>query len=149
MRSLIESACGGIGAINCDRIDPAPDPGVTRGNTYGSYKLGDVGKLAGLRKGGVVLSDDVAAVVLGDDVAAYDTPKGPGRQQLAAGHRRPRTSTVSVYLGFFAIPLGSPARPLASAAFNSAASSESSARLASRAASSTLPFFRNSSVALL
>jgi hypothetical protein len=36
-------------------------------NSYWSYKLGDVGKLAGLRKGGVVLSDDVAA---------YDTPKG-------------------------------------------------------------------------
>ena len=30
------------------------------------YKLGDVGKLAGLRKGGLVLSDD----------ASYDTPQG-------------------------------------------------------------------------
>ena len=48
-----------------------------------------------------------------------------------------------------AAPGGTIARPLASAAFNSAAYSELSARLASRAASSTLPFFRNSSVALL
>jgi hypothetical protein len=62
-------------------------------NSYWSYKLGDVGKLTGLRKGGVVRSDDVAAGVPGDDVAAYDTPKGPGRQQQRPGTmsvRRPK-----------------------------------------------------------
>src|SRR5688572_16586900 len=82
-------------------------------------------------------------------VAGYDTARDLIGNNPAARHGRPRTLTVWIYLGFFAIPLGVPARPSASADFNSVASSESSARLASRAASSTLPFFRNFSVALL
>ena len=51
--------------------------------------------------------------------------------------------------GFFSSLRGSPALPLASASFSSAPSLDSSARSASRAASSTLPFFRNLAVASL